>query len=80
MAVSAFGAAIMTCVEIRRPLALLVTALLLGLLSAFALIDFKEINDQSSKDEIIERARVKFMVGLSIAALGFTIGTIGLQL
>ena len=62
MAVSAFGAAIMSCVEIRRPLALIVAALLLGLLSAFALIDFKEINDQSSKDEIIERAKVNLRI------------------
>ena len=78
MAIAAAGAAIMSCVEIRKPLALIMTALLLGLLSAFAMIDVKAIEDHATKSEDIEKARFKFMAGLSIGSLGFTIGSIGL--
>lgn len=79
MAMASIAAAVMSCVDIRSPLPIILTALILGLFSAIALVDFQEIDDQSTREEIIERAKHKFMVSLAIGGVGYTLGIIGLK-
>ena len=71
------GAAV-RLLKIERPVTLISAGLGLGLLSALAMMDYRETNTMSEKTEHLHQVKLKLITGLTIASLGYTIGSIGL--
>ena len=69
----------MRLLKVERPVTLISAGLLLGLLSALVMMDYRDTDTAAERTENMHKVKVKLMAGLTVASLGYTIGSIGLE-
>ena len=67
------------CKNSVKPSTLITWGLILGLISAFFMMDYKSTNTFEEKRESLGQVKKKLVIGLSLTIFGYMLSTLGIE-